>query len=163
MPVQRETTTVPRFADTVTAAADTAACPTPRPADARFRDLAVDVPAGDFAATAARLSALCATAVVGDTVHLTGPEKELLRAAALLRENGFDDTELFLTCTTPGSPFTDPDLRRVNCCHCHTVTALPVAVGDAVDCPSCGRSLVVYHHFSRRTASYLAYTPEEES
>lgn len=162
MPVQMETTTVPQF-PVPAGPAVAATAPVDRPADARYRDLSVDIPAGDFAATAARLSDLCATAVVGDTVHLTGPEEELLRAAALLRENGFDDPELFLTCTTPGTPFTDPDLRRVNCCHCRTVTALPVAVGDAVDCPACGRSLVVHHHFSRRTASYLAYQPEEES
>jgi hypothetical protein len=154
------TTTVPRF----TAGTGSAVSGTPgRPTDARYRDHEGEIPTGDFTTTEAELRELCATAVVGDRVHLTGPEKELLRAAALLRELGFDDAELTLTCTTPGSPFTDRDLRRVNCCHCHTVSVHPVAVGDPVDCPGCGRSLVVYHHFSRRTASYLAFTPEEES
>ncbi len=159
MPVQMSTTTVPRF---TTSGPDSTPTGDGRPADARYRDHEVEIPAGDFATTEERLRALCATAVVGDRVHLTGPEEELLRAAALLRELGFDDAELTVTCNTPGSPFTDPDLRRVNCCHCHTVTALPVAVGDTVDCPGCGRTVVVYHHFSRRTASYLAYQPEEE-
>lgn len=158
MPVQMSTTTVPRF----TATGPATDVPE-RPADARFRDHEVEVPAGHFDTTAAELRALCAEAVVGDRVHLTGPEEELLRAAALLRELGFDDAELTLTCTTPGSPFTDPDLRRVTCCHCHTVSTHTVAVGDGVECPDCGRGIVVYHHFSRRTASYLAYQPEEES
>lgn len=160
MPVQMSTTTVPRF----TAGGPSTATDLPRrPPDARYRDHGVEVPAGDFAGTAATLRALCATAVVGDRVHLTGPEEELLRAPALLRDHGFGDDEILLTCTTPSSPFADPDLRRVNCCHCRTVSTLPVAVGDAVDCPGCGRGIVVYHHFSRRTASYLAYQPEEES
>jgi hypothetical protein len=104
-----------------------------------------------------------APAFGGAWVNPTGRATYLPGPAALLRELGFDDAELTLTCTTPGSPFTDRDLRRVNCCHCHTVSVHPVAVGDPVDCPGCGRSLVVYHHFSRRTASYLAFTPEEES
>ncbi|AGP30444.1 dimethylamine monooxygenase subunit DmmA family protein [Corynebacterium terpenotabidum] len=158
MSVQMETTTVPRFVDHTPAPENAG-----RPADARYRDLEVEIPAGNFPGTAAALDELCATAVVGDTVHLTGPEEELLLAAARLREHGFDDAEIMLTCTTPGSPFTDADLRRVNCCHCRTVFTTTTAVGDSVDCPGCQRSLVVYHHFSRRTASYLAYMPEEKN
>ncbi|WP_130839031.1 dimethylamine monooxygenase subunit DmmA family protein [Corynebacterium neomassiliense] len=158
MPVQMETTTVPRFTETSPTGGEIQ-----RPADARYRDIEVEVPAGDFDTTATRLLDLCRPAVVGDTVHLTGPEEELLRAAALLRENGFDDDEISLTCTTPGSPFSRPGARRVNCCHCRTVFTSEVVVGDQVTCPGCGRGLVVYHHFSRQTASYLAYMPEEES
>lgn len=157
MPVQMSTTTVPRFTAT-----DTVPTTPERPAGALYRDHRVDISAGNFAATEAELRALCATAVVGDRVHLTGPEEGLLLAAALFRDHGFGDDEILLTCTTPGSPFADPDLRRVNCCHCRTVSTLSVAVGDVVDCAGCGRSVVVYHHFSRRTASYLAYQPEEE-
>jgi hypothetical protein len=163
--VTTETTTVPRLATTAQPAGERDAAPAPdtaRPADARYRDHDITVPAGGFTAVVDRLRDLCRTAVVGDRVRLTGPEDELLRAAAVLRSGGFGDDEITLTTTTPGSPFSDPDLRRVVCCHCRTTFTTTLTVGDAATCPGCGRGLVVHHHFSRRTASYLAYQPEEQ-
>ena len=57
---------------------------------------------------------------------------------------------------------TEDERRRVQCPHCHAHTVARVAVGATADCAGCGRSLLVYHHVSRRHGAYLGFMADAE-
>lgn len=109
---------------------------------------------GDDAAAAA-LQARLASAVVGIRVVLAGPEADVYTLRALALRMGAVDEEVFLLVTPDGS-------RRVHCPHCQSTTVTDRSVGEVVVCTGCERSLVIYHHFSRRTATYLGYMVDAE-
>lgn len=118
----------------------------------RHRHLAFEE--SDHAATGA-LEARLASAVVGIRVVLAGPEADVYAARATAIEQGAVDEELVLLVTGGNS-------RRVHCPHCQSTTVTELAVGEVVACTGCERNLVIYHHFSRRTASYLGYMVDAE-
>lgn len=110
--------------------------------------------AADAGALAALTSHL-AGAAVGIRVLLAGPQSEVYRAAAAAKEAGLVEEELSLAVTEDSG-------KRVFCPHCGTTTASQAPVGATLPCSGCRRQLEIYHHFSRRTASYLGFMADAE-
>lgn len=92
---------------------------------------------------------------VGWRLMLAGPEADVLAARATATAAGLLDPELTLLVT-------DDRRRRVWCSHCGATTLAEVAVDDVTDCAGCGRSLLAYHHVSRRHAIYLGFMVDAE-
>lgn len=92
---------------------------------------------------------------VGTHLLFAGPQPDIYAARAQAIKNGAIDAEIALRETGDRS-------LRVSCAHCKETTVTPRAVGDTVHCAGCSRELVVYHHFSRLTASYLGYMVNAE-
>ena len=92
---------------------------------------------------------------VGLRVLIAGPEADVFAASSALKEAGMVDEEI--------SPLiTDTGLRRVYCTHCRATTTTRSQIGQTVVCGNCTRELLVYYHFSRRTASYLGFQVDAE-
>jgi hypothetical protein len=83
----------------------------------------------------------------------TGSECAALRAAALTM--GWLDEEIRIGCT-------DTSQRRVSCPHCGAITLAGVQIDQVLACGTCARNLIVYHHFSRRSGTYLGYQVDAE-
>jgi dimethylamine monooxygenase subunit C len=94
-------------------------------------------------------------ATVGWRLMLAGPETDVLRARAVAVAGGALDAEITILVSAD-------ERRRVWCAHCGQTTDAAVAVGEVVDCAGCGRSLLVYHHVSRRHAAYLGFLNDAE-
>lgn len=92
---------------------------------------------------------------VGFRLLIAGPEADvyLARSAALACGAQLDEIAL---CVTERSR------RRVHCAHCKTVTETGQPIGAVVPCATCARSLLIYHHFSRRTGAYLGFMVNAE-
>lgn len=90
-------------------------------------------------------------------VHLvfSGPQTDIYAARAQALRNGAIDAEITLlqTCMTEAN---------VYCAHCKQTTTTQNDVGATAVCSGCARELVIYHHFSRRTASYLGFMANAE-
>jgi hypothetical protein len=110
--------------------------------------------AADEAALAA-LAAALEGAVVGLRVLLGGPQADVYAARAAAAGLGLIDEELVLLVTSETA-------KRVHCPHCQGLTATEQPVGATVPCRGCRRQLLIYHHFSRRTASYLGFMADAE-
>ncbi len=76
------------------------------------------------------------------------PDRRARRRAALEA----DEIHVEVTASTA---------RRVWCTHCKTVTA--DVTTSIVACAGCGRTLEVYHHFSRRHGAYMGFQADAES
>lgn len=111
--------------------------------------------ADDLTDALAILETELAGAVVGWRLMLAGPAREclVLRAAAL--GGGLMDEEILI-----GS--TEIDDCNLFCAHCAATTSARAGIDDVVACGGCGRSLLVYHHVSRRTGSYLGFMVDAE-
>ncbi len=96
-----------------------------------------------------------ASATVGWRLLLAGSEPEVLLAYAEAVAGGVLDAEITVVVT-------DTARRRVWCSHCRTTTVAEVALGAQTDCAGCGRSLLVYHHVSRRHAAHLGFMADAE-
>lgn len=110
------------------------------------------------AATEAGLGALreqIGSATVGWRLLLAGPQPEVLLAYAESVRGGVLDAEITAVVT-------DTARRRVWCSHCRATTVAEVALGAETDCAGCGRSLLVYHHVSRRHAAHLGFMTDAE-
>jgi hypothetical protein len=92
---------------------------------------------------------------VGTRLMVAGPELEVLDVIRTAHAAGAVDAEL--RCWV-----SEDELRRVQCPHCHAHTVARVAVGGTTDCAGCGRSLLVYHHVSRRHGAYLGFMADAE-
>lgn len=99
--------------------------------------------------------ALLQSATIGFRLLLAGPEADVYRARATALDCGAQDDELALTVTSNVR-------RRVHCAHCKTLTETNEPIGAVVECSGCARSLLIYHHFSRRTTSYLGFMVNAE-
>ncbi|MBO1267274.1 dimethylamine monooxygenase subunit DmmA family protein [Arthrobacter cavernae] len=97
-----------------------------------------------------RLDEYITSAAVGIRILLAGPQVDVQRASALALESGLVGEELILAVTSDRA-------KRVFCPHCKARTATLQGIGAIVPCSGCGRNLEIYHHFSRRTASYLGF------
>lgn len=97
-----------------------------------------------------------AEARVGWRVLLAGTLVDVLRLRAHALDRGLGDDEIAVATT-------DTDHLPVACAHCSTVLVERAAIGDVVPCQGCGRSLLVYHHVSRRKAAFLGFQVDAET
>jgi hypothetical protein len=102
-----------------------------------------------------RLTDVLAASVTGLRVMITGPEQEVLAAQSTARTAGLIDAELALHVTSAAS-------RRVYCVHCKTTSSVEAAVDEVAACHGCGRELLVFAHFSRRSGSFLGFLADAE-
>ena len=93
---------------------------------------------------------------VGVRVRIAGSAGACLTLRAVALNAGLEDDEIAVVTAGPG-------LLEVFCTHCRGATRAPVEVGDTVVCGGCQRSLVVYHHVSRRTGRFLGYMVDAEA
>lgn len=112
------------------------------------------VPAADTRVLEAFRTAL-GRARVGLRILLAGPEADVYAARSVALEAGAVESEVLLRITEAVS-------RRVYCPHCTSTTVTDAEIGRELECSGCHRSLVIDHHFSRRTASYLGYMSDAE-
>ncbi|SEN89224.1 dimethylamine monooxygenase subunit DmmA family protein [Cryobacterium luteum] len=101
------------------------------------------------------IGTLLSTAHVGVRLLLAGPETDVYQARSQALACGALDEEIAL-CTT------DRSTLRVHCAHCKTVTETAQPIGGVVSCAGCDRSLLTYHHFSRRSTAYLGFMVDAE-
>lgn len=94
-------------------------------------------------------------AKVGLRLVFSGPQADIYAARARAVASGAIDDEITLLET-------DSTGRRVYCAHCKETTPSLNPVGATVVCSGCSRDLMIYHHFSRRTASYLGFKANAE-
>ncbi|MDL9935358.1 dimethylamine monooxygenase subunit DmmA family protein [Gordonia sp. ABSL1-1] len=110
----------------------------------------------DIDSVAIELRKIVLDGVVGLRVMLTGPSGACLRLRATAIGAGVEDDELAV------DPVDDGNID-VFCAHCRTINRLAARVDDVVTCAGCARNLVVYHHVSRRTGSYLGFMSDAET
>jgi dimethylamine monooxygenase subunit C len=103
----------------------------------------------------AAIQASLATAVVGVRVVFAGPEADVYAARAVALDAGACGDEIVLLITSAKQ-------RRVYCPHCRTTSVTLAPLAGTVPCSGCSRTLMVYHHFSRRTARYLGFLADTE-
>jgi len=92
-------------------------------------------------------------ASVGLRLYVAGPEGFVRRLAVAAATAGLADDEVLVEVRGSGA-------RRVWCAHCKVVTE--GATHDLVPCAGCGRSLTVYHHFSRRLGAFMGFQADAE-
>jgi hypothetical protein len=103
----------------------------------------------------ARLRDALESSSVGFRLLLAGPETDVYLARSAALGCGAQADEIAL-CVTGSAE------RRVLCAHCKTLTRTGEAIGSAITCDGCSRSLLVYHHFSRRAGAYLGFMVNAE-
>ena len=92
---------------------------------------------------------------VGTRLMVAAPELDVLDVLRVARAAGALDAELRAFVTSR-------EQLRVYCPHCGSSTVAEVAVGETVPCAGCERTLIVYHHVSRRHGAYLAFMADAE-
>jgi len=93
---------------------------------------------------------------VGVRVGVAGPVGACLALRAAALDAGLEDDE-FAALTVGAGPV------DVFCTHCRAATSAVVDVGDTVMCDGCQRTLVVYHHVSRRLGQFMGYMADAEA
>jgi len=112
--------------------------------------------AGPADDVATRLVNALAHAHVGVRLTLTGPAGGCLTVRAAALRAGLEDDELTVTATGPG-------VIDLYCSHCRETSRVEAGIADVVPCPVCDRSLLVYHHVSRRRGAYLGFQVDAET
>ena len=107
------------------------------------------------AGTLAGLGGVVQDSKVGVHLAFSGPRADIYAARAQAVRNGALDAEITLLETGAAD-------AQVYCAHCKETTTTQNDVGATAVCSGCARELVIYHHFSRRTASYLGYMAKAE-
>lgn len=92
-------------------------------------------------------------ASVGLRLYAAGPEGFVRRVAVAAAAAGLADDEVLVEVQGSAA-------RRVWCAHCKAVTE--GATHDLVPCAGCGRSLTVYHHYSRRLGAFMGFQADAE-
>lgn len=110
----------------------------------------------DTDAVAPQLTAALAEAKVGVRVRIAGPLRACLALRGLAVRAGVEDDELHVAPT-------GKDAIDVWCSHCSSTSAVEAEIDDVVRCRGCGRSLLVYHHVSRRTGRFLGFQVDAET
>lgn len=113
------------------------------------------VEAADTPAAQAALAATLAEARVGVRVWLAGPTGACLALRGTATQAGVEDDELCVAPTSTGPV-------ELLCVHCGGVTVTGDGIGEVVPCAACDRSLVIYHHVSRRSGRFLGYMVDAE-
>lgn len=111
--------------------------------------------ADELDAADARLREALVDAKVGVRVWICGPVGDCLALRATALVAGLEDDELYIAPTGAGP-------LDVSCSHCPAVTRADVEVGSVVACSGCGRNLLVYHHVSRRSGTFLGFMVDAE-
>jgi hypothetical protein len=109
----------------------------------------------DLSEMTARLTEVLASAATGLRLMAAGPEQEVLAVQSTARAAGMIDAELALHVTSSAS-------RWVYCVHCKTTSSVSEAVDEVAACQGCGRELLIFAHFSRRSGSYLGFLADAE-
>jgi predicted RNA-binding Zn-ribbon protein involved in translation (DUF1610 family) len=97
-----------------------------------------------------------AAALAGTRLLFCGREVFVTEAATCARRLGASDDEI--VALPLDAPLGVDELtreRRVYCGACAAVLEVEAAVGDLIDCPSCGAAIVVHYHYSRGQAALL--------
>ncbi len=123
-----------------------------RPAGIPHRHITTDRACGS---TLADIQDIVQNAKVGVRLVFSGPQADIYSARSRALASGAIDEEIMLLET-------DSAGRRVYCPHCKETTPTDRPVGAIVICSGCSRDLMIYHHFSRRTASYLGFKANAE-
>lgn len=105
-------------------------------------------------AVRARLAALLAAARVGLRVYVAGGDGFVRATSATALAAGLLPDEILTAVTASAA-------RRVWCSHCRAVTE--GVTTTTTPCSGCGRTLDVYHHFSRRRGAYLGFMVDAEA
>lgn len=92
---------------------------------------------------------------VGVHFVFAGPQMDIYAARALALSEGAIDAEITLLETEIRD-------RRVYCAHCRGTTVTQEKIGTITTCSGCARELQIYHHFSRKSASYLGFMANAE-
>lgn len=96
------------------------------------------------------------SAKIGLRILIAGPQTQVHSATAVAMAEGLIGEEI-------AQAVTNHQEKNVYCPHCRTTTVTEQCVGNVVECVGCSRSLEIYHHFSRRTASYLGFMNDAEA
>lgn len=110
--------------------------------------------AADTEDLTARLAARLGRASVGARVYVAGDEGFVRAASAVALAEGLLPDELRAEVTTSSA-------RRVWCSHCREITE--GVTTTLTPCAGCGRTLEVFHHFSRRRGAYLGFQADAEA
>lgn len=110
----------------------------------------------DVGVLGAELGAALADGRVGIRVHLVGPVGSCLALRSVALGRGIEDDELAVVPVGGGA-------IPLWCVHCAATTDTEAEIDDVVPCSGCGRSLVVYHHVSRRTGRFLGFQIDAET
>ncbi len=102
----------------------------------------------------AQLAARLERACVGVRLYLSGDEGFVRAASAAALAAGVLPDELRTEVTTSSA-------RRVWCSHCREITE--GVTTTVTPCAGCGRTLEVFHHFSRRRGAYLGFQADAEA
>ena len=94
-------------------------------------------------------------ACVGVRVVLTGPQADVIAAAAVASGCGLVEGEVMLLSDGSGH-------RTVFCAHCRTATETAEPVGSELECQGCATVLAISDHLSRRIATYLGFAAHAE-
>jgi dimethylamine monooxygenase subunit C len=103
----------------------------------------------------AGLTGHLATAVVGWRLLISGPQADVARVLATVTAAGAEPGEL-------AAHVTGDAVKRVRCTHCGSSREVAAEIGTTVGCDGCGRSLLIYHHFSRNQAAYMGFQSDAE-
>jgi dimethylamine monooxygenase subunit C len=100
-----------------------------------------------------QLAAWLSAASVGVRLYVSGREAFVRRLVHTANRMGLSDAEI-------RTEISGPRARRVRCVHCKTI-ADDVDAG-LVECPGCGLTLLVYHHYSRRHGAWMGFQADAE-
>ncbi|WP_240431155.1 dimethylamine monooxygenase subunit DmmA family protein [Mycobacterium kyogaense] len=110
----------------------------------------------DAATAVASATEALRTASVGMRIAVAGSVGACLQVRAALLAAGAEEDEMDFQATEHGP-------IDIFCAHCSTSTATHVGVDGLVPCDGCGRTLIVYHHVSRRLGKYLGFQADAET
>ncbi|MGK2939237.1 MAG: dimethylamine monooxygenase subunit DmmA family protein [Solirubrobacteraceae bacterium] len=110
--------------------------------------------AADGEDLAARLTARLREARVGIRVYVAGDEGFVRATSAAALAAGLLPDEMRTEVTASAA-------RRVWCSHCRAITE--GVTTTVTPCAGCGRTLEVFHHFSRRRGAYLGFQADAEA
>ncbi|MGE2730780.1 dimethylamine monooxygenase subunit DmmA family protein [Mycolicibacterium vaccae] len=105
---------------------------------------------------AARLTEHLSTARVGVRILLAGAIGACLQLRAAALAAGVEDDEIHIQATESGP-------IHVYCAHCAASTKTTAGIDSLVVCSGCAKTLIVYHHVSRRLGKYLGFQVDAET
>ncbi|MBJ7331922.1 MAG: hypothetical protein JHC95_18645 [Solirubrobacteraceae bacterium] len=115
--------------------------------------LLLGVQARDVPGLLAALDDALARATVGVRVYAAGSEALVRDVTHHARAAGLSDAEIV-------SAVTGTRARRIWCVHCSEIT--DGVTTSTAPCAGCGRTLIAYHHYSRRRNAYLGFQADAE-
>jgi hypothetical protein len=93
---------------------------------------------------------------VGIRLRIAGSAGACLKLRGVALTHGLEDDEISAFPVGVGP-------LEVFCTHCRAVSGAHVDVGGTVPCDGCGRTLVVYHHVTRRSGQFMGFMADAEA